>query len=474
MIILAAAIILSLSSNGIIDRANEAVDATDEKQMQTLASTLWSDAYLDYKSGTITEMDIIQKVKDGLYKVDKNYTDKYNVKFDSNGVELSIPEWKVLYDDGEETENGMLVLGTENLFNTTDEYRLTIESNGNEIQIETKLLASPEGGVYLFAVINGNTVIYPKSLEEIGEIIENNPNSVGVAGGYIQQEDGNICVLMFEDSSGTPGNYKIIRLETKERYIDEGWDIAYTCTNGAWSDKILRGKEAKGDIVAKFYKTDEVLTKVAIDMEFVVIPVQDSNAYYMTIEGNGNMAELMQNSTVWYDEFVAFYQDYTKNGTTELYPGVVPYVTKIEIKEGITNISNSAFQYFSSLTDISIPNSVTSIGEAAFLSCYKLVSIPIPKTVTNIGDSAFWGCRSLFSVAIPDGVTAIKKTTFYDCNSLTSISIPKSVTSIEESAICLTSINKIFYGGTETDWSKITIEPNNEALANATMHFSSN
>ena len=97
MIILAAAVILSLSSNGIIDRANDAVNKTDEKQMQTLAQTLWADAYLDYSEGKITEKALIQRVKDGLIKADKEYKSKYDVSISLEGVQLVAANWKTIY-----------------------------------------------------------------------------------------------------------------------------------------------------------------------------------------------------------------------------------------------------------------------------------------------------------------------------------------------------------------------------------------
>ena len=73
---------------------------------------------------------------------------------------------------------------------------------------------------------------------------------------------------------------------------------------------------------------------------------------------------------------------------------------------------------------------VVTIGELAFRGCANVTEIVIPDTVTTIGDNAFLGCAGLSSVK---------------------------------------------YGGTQEQWDIIAIgEIGNEALLNATIHFSEN
>ncbi len=80
------------------------------------------------------------------------------------------------------------------------------------------------------------------------------------------------------------------------------------------------------------------------------------------------------------------------------YKGTMPSGTKIEIKEGTTQIAYDAFRDCSGLTSVTIPNSVTSIGTYAFRDCSGLTSVTIPNSVTSIGTYAFSGCSGLTSV----------------------------------------------------------------------------
>ena len=202
-------------------------------------------------------------------------------------------------------------------------------------------------------------------------------------------------------------------------------------------------------------------------------------------------------------------------------------LTSVAIPEGVTSIENITFSCCESLTSVTIPDGVTIIDELAFRGCSSLTGLVIPDSVTRIEGSAFSGCTSLTSVTIPDSVTSIgsgafsgsnaavnvmpgnsvycsvagalydkSKTILYhpgtikdgtfripgsvttieedafsDCTSLTSVAIPKNVTCIKWGAFfCCNALTAVYYGGSEADWEKITIEARNESLQNATRH----
>ena len=192
-------------------------------------------------------------------------------------------------------------------------------------------------------------------------------------------------------------------------------------------------------------------------------------------------------------------------------------LTSVTMQNGVTDIGDNAFTYCKNLTSVTIPNSVKTIGTSAFYNCAGLTRVTIPGSVTRIEQDTFKGCSGLTSVTISAGVTSIESGAFRDCTSMTSVTIPGSVTSIEGYAFAycsaLTSLiihdgttsigisafmnctslgsvtiprsvtdiggyafsscrslADVYYGGTETDWTKITIGNGNGNLTSATLH----
>ena len=183
----------------------------------------------------------------------------------------------------------------------------------------------------------------------------------------------------------------------------------------------------------------------------------------------------------------------------------------------VTSIGGAAFRNCTKLTSIEIPNSVTSIGDGAFYGCTSLASIDLPNSVTRIDSGAFSGCRSLTSVDIKScnyienyvfqGCTSLKNVTlsanlssignfsFQGCTSLETINILNKVSSIGNSAFSgctalttvylptsvktigngafryCTSLEDVYYAGDAAQWNAIKIEPYNEPLTGATIHY---
>ena len=161
----------------------------------------------------------------------------------------------------------------------------------------------------------------------------------------------------------------------------------------------------------------------------------------------------------------------------------------------ITKISDNVFQNCSNITSILLPNSITSIGSYAFQDCTSLISITIPYGVTTLKRDTFAGCESLRTVIIPDSVTVLERGVFFNnfalenivmsrnigsmgtyvfshCTSLTEVVIPKVLTSIGNTSFYdCGNLTKVYYLGTASDWSKISISYENDELKNATRYY---
>jgi hypothetical protein len=133
--------------------------------------------------------------------------------------------------------------------------------------------------------------------------------------------------------------------------------------------------------------------------------------------------------------------------------------------EGLTMVQNSNGTWGvsgigtnTSATLIKIPYKhngglVTNINNNAFLSNKNLSICIIPNSVESIGISAFSGCNKLSRVIIGKGVKTIGTGSFASPTS--------------------GSANKLFvyYVGTQEEWNRINIEPNNARLSGAMFQF---
>ena len=87
MIILAASVVITLSNTGIIDRAAHAVDLTNQKQVQDLASLLWAEAYMDEN-----RTDTIENIVKNALKEEGITEDKWDIEVSDSGVTVTNKE----------------------------------------------------------------------------------------------------------------------------------------------------------------------------------------------------------------------------------------------------------------------------------------------------------------------------------------------------------------------------------------------
>ena len=113
MIILAASVVITLSNTGVINRASEAVDATNEAQVQDLAALIWADAYMNNKRGE----GLVEEVETKLLQQGIT-SDKWNIFVTDTGVSVT--------SKNAATTLGSLIKGPEDYGKTVD-YTVTAE-----------------------------------------------------------------------------------------------------------------------------------------------------------------------------------------------------------------------------------------------------------------------------------------------------------------------------------------------------------
>ena len=162
--------------------------------------------------------------------------------------------------------------------------------------------------------------------------------------------------------------------------------------------------EAAGAIVASGTCGDNVIWEL-------------DEAGVMTVSGDGPMT------------------DYTFTINPPWYKEYSDMITKIIIKEGVTNVGDVAFSGCHNLTEVTLPSSVTKIGYNAFYYCDALKDIFIPqKGLKEISYNAFASCYSLSGITLPSTLTTIGDNVFSPCFDLEEIIIPPSVLSIGNGA----------------------------------------
>ena len=178
------------------------------------------------------------------------------------------------------------------------------------------------------------------------------------------------------------------------------------------------------------------------------------------------------------------------------------------IPDGVTDMGSLAFCGCFGLSNVTVPDSVGCIGDDAFQYCTGLTGIwvdennqtytsdtkgvlfnkemtmllqapgglqgsyIIPDGVTDMGMHAFSSCINLTDVTIPGGMGSIGDDAFRNCVNLRSITIPDSVTNIGESAFLnCNKLNAVYFGGSEGQWSQISVGDDNDNFVCATVYY---
>lgn len=104
-------------------------------------------------------------------------------------------------------------------------------------------------------------------------------------------------------------------------------------------------------------------------------------------------------------------------------------IKKVTLGKHAIGLSNSYFEFCTSLETVVLGENINQIGDLAFFGCAKLKNVNLPEGITFIGHSAFTGCESLTDIKLPSTLTHIGDYSFTNMG-LTKIVIPKSVEEI--------------------------------------------
>ena len=112
MIILAASVVITLSNTGIINKANDAVDKTNIKEVEQLATLTWAEEFMSGKRGDSLKTAVLEKLKD--------YADDYNIEVTDKGIAVTDKNdntqtgWRIEreYDDNGLITKAMVTDGT--------------------------------------------------------------------------------------------------------------------------------------------------------------------------------------------------------------------------------------------------------------------------------------------------------------------------------------------------------------------------
>ena len=281
----------------------------------------------------------------------------------------------------------------------------------------------------------GDTV----TAEELQEELD---SSVGTGKTDVTTNGDDTLNVLFSD---TEHNFnvdegKVEKAKPITNNYGEDWEVAWTYTNGVWSNQINRGEKAEGDVVAKFYKTGNRVKPDGFTWSDTgdVFTFEEGDEYRLVVEGNGPIGDLgTAEGTNITSAFAWFLQSamYMKGATDTC---IMPYVKELVICNGITSIGNYAFCGASSLEKLSIANTVTNIGDFAFLYDINLENVKLPNKIESIGCNAFRETK-IQNITIPSGVKKLSEGIFINCSNLARIKfLPTDMTGID--------INKsIFY-----------------------------
>ena len=136
-------------------------------------------------------------------------------------------------------------------------------------------------------------------------------------------------------------------------------------------------------------------------------------------------------------------------------------ITSVTIPGTVKIVGQYAFRGCTNLKKITLQEGVWQIDYYTFAGCTNLTEVKLPSTLNYIENLAFGGCANLEQIVIPENSegkeTKVQHCAFESCPKLKKVYFPKTLKTIYYPFTGNTSVDYIYYGGTQEDWAKINI-----------------
>ena len=356
-------------------------------------------------------------------------------------------------------------------------YRAFYDCNNLETVTFNEGVVSIAGGAFQYCEKLGGSVVFPASLETIGDYAFQNchrltevtfPN--GASGSYAFYDCNGLKTVNFKEgveSLGVQAFYsndalrgELIFPSTLKSIGSEAFGECYllaVCRISATVPPVVGGPNFCGRDVATVFvpqgtgaayrAADYWKTKNIVDgLVGVSITVELSEAGTMgekilaqvpylnlvnklKVKGPMNDADFTQIKNVMTGLFSIDLSEATFTsipnevfrGKYGLYEALLP--------EGLLTMGDYAFSQ-TMVKKMVLPSTVTTIGHRCFYDCDGLFKVDFPEDLQAMGTEAFRSCDCLDSVRILPGLTTIPEHCFRECTSLKEVSLPNTLLTI--------------------------------------------
>jgi|GEM_PF-2522199 len=193
------------------------------------------------------------------------------------------------------------------------------------------------------------------------------------------------------------------------------------------------------------------------------------------------------------DNYTNAYQRYGSSSYNYYYiPSGLTTVT-VTGGNGYYDLAYGAFSGCTMLESVTLGDDVDTIGSYAFENCTSLATVDLAEGITEVGSHAFDGCTALTEIVLPDsmdyinsyafnnsgltavdlgsGIYSIAADAFYGTD-ITSVVIPDDIYYLYDGAFngC-SSLAKVYYEGTETDWNSLISRSGSGDISDATVYY---